>query len=102
MTVKARVEYDPAVLGVRIFVSQAPGLVLHFGGHPSTDVVEPGAEAPPDAGLVLGDEESRALYEALAEYYGHSNTSAKMLRLDYEAERVRVDKLIDFLISDSP
>lgn len=56
----------------------------------------------PDDGaddLVLRDDEARALYEALAEHYGHGTNDVRALRRDYDAERVRVDNLVEAVVS---
>lgn len=47
--------------------------------------------------LNLPDDAARALYEALAEHFGHAGHDARALRADYNAERARVDKFIAHL-----
>ena len=47
--------------------------------------------------LRLTDEEARAVYQALGEYFGTQVSDNRLLRADYEAERARVDKFIDTL-----
>lgn len=49
--------------------------------------------------LSIPDDEARALYEALAEHYGHGTNDTRDLRRDHDAERARVDKLTDALIT---
>lgn len=47
--------------------------------------------------LVLGDEMARVLLDALAAYFGGTG-EVQTLRRDYDAERKRVDKMIEALI----
>lgn len=61
----------------------------------AADPVEPGQVIPPS--LVLREDVARAVYEALADYFGHAGHDARALRKDYEAERRRVDKVLDYL-----
>ena len=56
-----------------------------------------GIEAP-GTWLPLREDQARALYEALAEYFGHSGHDTRALRRDYDAERDRVDRLIAAVI----
>jgi hypothetical protein len=51
--------------------------------------------------LRLPEREARALYEALAEHFGHTGNDVRALRRDYEAERARVDRLIDYATASS-
>lgn len=50
-----------------------------------------------DAPLSLPNDAARALYEALADHFGHGGHDTRALRRDYDAERKRVDLLIDNL-----
>lgn len=105
MTSRAHVEFDPTSFGVRIAVT-------HGGGRegPITQVYqwEPlvvrtydaseGATEPNAADwLRLPEEDARALYEALAEHFGHAGHDIRALRKDYDAERKRVDTFIEHL-----
>lgn len=65
------------------------------------DLDDGGVEGPPTDWLHLNDADARALYEALADHYGHSGHDTRALRKDYEAERGRVDKLITHLTGAS-
>jgi hypothetical protein len=56
-------------------------------------------EAPQAERLVLRTDEARALYESLAEHYGHGTNDTRALRRDHDAERDRVDKLTDAIIA---
>jgi hypothetical protein len=49
----------------------------------------------PESFLHIGEDEARALYEGLADYFGHTGHDIRALRKDYDAERKRVDLLID-------
>jgi len=60
---------------------------------------DPAIEAGPDLKLFLDQDSARALYEALAEHYGHGANDVRSLRRDYDQERARVDKLINHLIA---
>jgi hypothetical protein len=54
-------------------------------------------EPPEDAWLRLSNEDARAVYEALAEHFGHAGHDMRALRQDYDAERKRVDTFINHL-----
>lgn len=97
MTARAHVEHDWIRDGVKI------GLMLNrqqtfIWGDPVVSTLAPDAAAPDDAWLRLPADVARALYEALADHFGHSGHDTRALRKDYEAERARVDKLIDAAI----
>lgn len=47
--------------------------------------------------LHLQEDDARALYEALADHFGHAGHDIRALRKDYDAERGRVDKFITHL-----
>lgn len=50
--------------------------------------------------LHIREDDARAIYEALAEHFGHNGHDTRALRKDYEAERARVDRLIEHAIGD--
>lgn len=54
-----------------------------------------------DARLRISNEAARALYEALADHFGHAGHDARALRRDYEAERKRVDTFIAHLTKEA-
>jgi hypothetical protein len=58
-----------------------------------------GPEEHPADWLRLDEDEARALYESLTKYFGHDAVSTAALRADYLAERKRVDKMVDGLLS---
>jgi hypothetical protein len=51
-----------------------------------------------DVWLRLDHDQGRAVYEALAEHYGHTGLDTRALREDYEEERSRVDRLLDYVM----
>lgn len=53
-----------------------------------------------DRPLRIPVDAARALYDALAQHFGGTSNS-RQLRADYDAERARVDKLINNLIKES-
>lgn len=59
-----------------------------------TEVVPEGVEGPL---LRIPEDVARALLDALAQHFGGTSNS-RQLRQDYDAERARVDKLIDSMI----
>jgi hypothetical protein len=103
MTSRAHAEFDPSFLGVRVAVqrgTEGPVREVLTWQHPGTKVVDlNGRQIDPqeaeDGWLHLQEEDARAIYEALADYFGHSGNDVRALRRDYEAERARVDKFID-------
>jgi hypothetical protein len=101
MSSKAHVEYDPAHMGVRLAVLRERGQHREVIQWPilSVKVVgESAGEVNDDDWLRLQDDDARAIYEALADYFGHSGHDTRALRRDYDSERARVDKLISHLI----
>lgn len=97
MTSKAHVEYD--LMGVRVallregdgnrVVAQWPG-----GFQAWRTIEEPGRSPQDEDWLRLDENDARAIYEGLADYFGHSGHDTRALRRDYDAERQRVDRLI--------
>jgi hypothetical protein len=102
---KAHIEFDPMMMGVRIAVVRGDGPirdVLHWE-LPTVKRSEKATagEAPDEkAWLRLGEDDARAIYEALADYFGHAGHDIRALRKDYDAERGRVDKLINGTCED--
>ena len=94
---RARAEYDPQFLGVRIHVSPRRGQILSFTERPVTHAAPDGEMLPDAEPLRLEEDAARAVYEALAEYFGGSGHDTVALRRDYDAERKRVDRFIDHL-----
>jgi hypothetical protein len=104
MTAQAHIEHDWMRDGVKIAARLSPQQIIRWGDL-TVSVVnpeDPAAAMPDDAWLRLPDDVARALYEALADHYGHSGHDTRALRKDYEAERARVDKLIDATIKGRP
>lgn len=100
MTTRAHVEHDRYLRGVRLAVARERGYLAWEPPvfHPHS---EGGQQETPDAWLTLEEGDARAIYEALAEFFGHTGHDIRSLRKDYDAERGRVDKLINNLIGAS-
>lgn len=101
---RARAEYDYRTFGVLVRTFRPAvqhgdvGVVRDFSEPRRWIPVEENASAPLDIpGLQLDEDEARAVYEALAEYFGGTGHDTRALRRDYDAERARVDKLIGHL-----
>ena len=56
-----------------------------------------GVEGPDTDWLYIPEADAHAIYEALAEHFGHAGHDIRSLRKDYDAERARVDKFIGHL-----
>lgn len=102
---RARVETNFTMQGVSVWIRTRRG---DYAETPRWDravrVTGPVDEfAPaPAASLTLRDDEARALLDALLDHYGMVKADLR-LRADYDAERARVDKLVDHLIAvDTP
>lgn len=102
---QAQVAFDTARFGVKIMIRTGRQLRAFDGGlHvplPDDDRLLPDDLAE-RATLRIEEEEAHALYEALGDYFGHGGASTQALRRDYDAERKRVDRLIDHLTSVKP
>lgn len=109
---QAHVEPEFITSGVRVHLGRralGPGdaSTIRVWGHANyVTVIAPqwGAapaepEEKPDRStwLRLPGDEARALYEALAEHFGHGAPDTRDLRKDYTDERARVDRLTDAL-----
>ena len=101
MTIRARAEFDPQRFGVRVIVSPREGQVIRWG-EPIVSKLDPDVLAPDDAWLRLDEDMARAIYETLADHFGHSGHDTRALRKDYDAERVRVDTFIKHLTKTTP
>lgn len=97
MAARAYAERDILGRGIRLSVSPDENQIILWGP-PAVKILDPGVMAPEDARLFLPDESARAVYEALADYFGHAGHDIRSLRKDYDAERQRVDRLIGHLI----
>lgn len=103
MTSRAHVQIDPCTFGVRLAVSRVQpsgsGSVLTWE-RPGVRVIEEiGAVATGDEWLQLEEDDARAIYEALAQFFGGAGHDTRALRKDYDAERKRVDRLIEAVVS---
>ncbi|MCW2496412.1 hypothetical protein [Jatrophihabitans sp.] len=106
MTSRAHVEFDPTSSGLRVAMTRGSDngpihQVLQWEplAVRTYDATE-GVTQPGGADwLRLPEDDARALYEALADHFGHFGHDTRALRKDYDAERARVDKLITHLTS---
>ncbi len=99
---RAYVESDPVAFGVRIAVVR-PHHVLHWKPIEVSVREERSATAiEDDVWLRLPENDARAIYEALAEHFGHAGHDIRALRKDYDAERGRVDRFISYLTDGRP
>lgn len=96
MTTKAHIERDPMFRGIRLAVARERDYIT-WG--PTRLVPRSDSEsAGSGAWLTLDEDDARAIYEALADWFGHAGHDTRALRKDYDAERGRVDRLINHLI----
>jgi len=106
MTSKAHAEFDPVMFGVRIAVRREHGPhreYLQWEPLTVVTVTEGGAVEPDDrTWLRLPEDDARALYEALADHFGHAGHDTRALRRDYDDERRRVDHLIAHMTGARP
>lgn len=105
MTSKAHVEYDLG--GVRVALLRESAVTRTVAQWPLgfqawRTITEPAVTTQDDDWLRLDEDDARAIYEALAEYFGHAGHDIRTLRKDYEAERARVDRLITYATKDRP
>lgn len=104
---KAHIEDDWQRDGIALALVRDTGnrerTLYDFSGVMMTDYDPAGPQMPhDDARLRISNEAARALYEALAEHFGHAGHDARALRRDYEAERKRVDTFISHLTERRP
>lgn len=106
MTSRAHAKFDPAMMGVAIAVLRNPDSPVRqilqwpiFREVRTVDAESDGQEHTEDW-LHLHEDDARAIYEALGEFFGHTGHDTRALRKDYDAERGRVDKLIGHLIGN--
>lgn len=99
MTTRAFARDDIEMGGVRIaVVRETNGTRTALTWQPQTArvLIEDAAEHPEDW-LRLHEDDARAIYEALAEHFGHTGHDIRSLRRDYDTERRRVDQFIEHL-----
>ena len=111
MTSKAHVETDFIGDGIQLMVATKiqDGRLVRVWETNGESVFVRSGEAAVSVGpqghmpfLRLSDEEGRAIYQALGEYFGTQVSDNRLLRQDYEAERARVDKFINSLVKSLP
>lgn len=104
MTLKAHIGDDLMRAGIQVvFVQQhsdGSRNVYAPGGDTSQRITPDDPTASNIVPLSLRDDEARVLLAALHTYFGGADDT-RLLRKDYEAERARVDKLIDAWIPRS-
>lgn len=93
----ARVEYDYRIDGPAIYVRRDRDVMVNFAEVEYKRIGHHEAPADDVQPLRLDNDTARALYETLADYFGGSGHDTRALRKDYDAERKRVDRLIDHL-----
>lgn len=100
---RAHVEFDPYTFGIRLAVQRGvtgPSPTVLTWQQPGVELLGEGGAAPSaEAWLHLQEDDARAIYEALADHFGHAGHDTRALRKDYDAERARVDKLLAHLTS---
>lgn len=99
---QAHIEDDWQRNGVQVALIMDGGnrerTLYDFSGVVMTTYEPDGPTRPgDDTRLALPYDAARALYEALADHFGHAGHDARALRRDYEAERKRVDTFIAHL-----
>lgn len=109
MTAIAHIEPDYLRMGLKVHLAAKPGdgtyRVRDFGEPVAKRQIiseEPHGREIEAQPLWLDEDEARALYEALADHFGHSGNDTRALRRDYDAERARVDLLIKHAIGGKP
>lgn len=98
MSAKAHAESDWIRDRVKVAIQLDEQRVLRWTDPIVDHRIHPEETVPDDAWLSLPSDVARALYEALADHFGHSGHDTRALRKDYDAERGRVDRLLDALV----
>ena len=104
MTTRAYVEFRPELQGYRLpIVREGGGITtaVQFARVDSRTVTNEAAFPESMGWLTLSEDETRALYDALRREFEPEieQRASAALRADYDAERTRVDKLTDAVIS---
>lgn len=83
------------------FSSNYSNVVKELAGPNSTifEHVEENTEIPFQ--IHMNEDVAKALMLGLLEYFGEYKGDVRVLRQDYQAERKRVDRFIDYLVRDS-
>jgi hypothetical protein len=101
VTARAHVESDFTFDGVKLMMMTKVdgGRILRTFDLGEQTFVPSGEAGETPQGRVpylrFTDEEARAVYQALGEYFGTQVSDNRLLRADYEAERRRVDRFIE-------
>ena len=103
---QAVARFDPVTFAVAMHIRTGDSLRTFDGSREQIPIPRDGSQLTDDdserATLRLDESEARALYDALAEFFGHAGASTQALRRDYDAERRRVDRFIDHLTKGTP
>ncbi len=104
-TWRTTVRYDPASDALAVVIGRGYGdyvqYVRSIGGEGGITISDyPLNAAPPlnELQMRIPEDIAKALLEALAEHFGGTGDT-RTLRKDYDAERARVDRLVNHLIS---
>lgn len=101
MTAKAQVLSDFMIDGVSVLLGERRGDGMYVVAPVPLACVPHPEHANVEPTFCLPDDMARALLQALSEHYGGAAVDARALRADYDAERRRVDRLIDKLLEDT-
>lgn len=87
---QARVEFNPLAFGLRFAIRRDDGDLLSYGPAQITRVAEGEQGYEHDAWTQIPEEEARALYEALAQYFGRRASACRQVdrRRDREGTRM--------------
>ena len=106
--VRAHVEYDWMRHGVKAVLAQTGRLRVWpetaYPAHVVYDAVSGEEPVIPEGRtqwLQMDEDEARALYEALADYFGGAGHDTRALRRDYDDERKRVDQLTEAIVASA-
>lgn len=102
MTARAHTRFNLAAGGVDLAVTfgerEHRQVACWDGQYIVRSLEEPSSVDDPAHWLTMPEDMARAMYEALADYFGHSGNDTRALRRDYDSERKRVDDLIAAVI----
>lgn len=101
MSSRAHVEYDPFGDTVKIAVVRPHHILIWEPVSVRERNVDSNTVPTDDAWLRIGEDDARAMYEALAHYFGGAGHDTRALRKDYDAERARVDTFIAHLTKEN-
>lgn len=100
MTVEAHIESDYVGEGLKVVVlrkNAGTAALIQVGSNNRLDMWKHIDDAVESPFIWITEDTGRALLEALLEHYNGSQDT-RQLRKDYDHERARVDKLINYAI----